>query len=71
MQIFYIFALVSVAAGLFCLGLSLNKKFFGTIDKKYGQAAAQKMSRSLKLWGYFLIVASVLLILALLLEGAR
>ncbi len=63
---YYLFALVSLVAGLFCLGLSMNKKFFGNIDQKYGQAAAEKMTRSLKIWAYFLIIASGLLILSLL-----
>ncbi len=68
---YYLFALFSLVAGLFCLGLSLNKKFFGNIDQKYGQAAAQKVTRSLKIWAYFLIIASLMLVLTVIFEGAR
>ncbi len=68
---YFIFALVSLAGGLICLFLSRSKPYYGRVEKSYGQAAAQKMSRSLKMWGYFLIIASGLLILALWFEGTR
>ncbi len=66
----YIFAIGSFLAGLICLGLSRTKKYLGNVEKKYGGAAAQRLAKSLKLWGYFLLVASFLLVLALLWEGA-
>ncbi len=68
---YVIFALVSLAAGLIGLFLSRSKQYYAKLEKSYGQAAAQKMSRSLKIWGYFLITASGLLILALWFEGTR
>jgi hypothetical protein len=67
----YLFGIGSFLAGLICLCLSRSKKYYGYIEPKYGEAAAQKMTRSLKIWGYFFLIASGLLILALFFEGAR
>jgi hypothetical protein len=68
---YYLFALASILAGIVCLWLSKSSKYYGNIEKKYGEVMAQKMARSLKIWGYFFLIASGLLILALLFEGAR
>jgi hypothetical protein len=68
---YYIFALCSLLAGGICLFLSHYQRYFERVEKSYGQAAAQKMTRSLKIWGYFLLSASGVLILALIFEGAR
>ncbi len=68
---YYIFAICSFLAGLVCLVLSRSQRYFGRLEKSYGQAPAQKMTRSLKIWGYFFLIASGILILALLLESAR
>ena len=68
---YYFFALASILAGIVCLVLSKSSKYYGSVEKKYGEAAAQKMARSLKIWGYFFLIASGLLILALFFEGAR
>ncbi len=67
----YLFALVSLLVALVCLFLSKNARYFANVERKYGEAAAQKMTRSLKIWGYFLLITVGLLILALILEGAR
>lgn len=67
----YIFALLSVLAGVICLFLSRSQAYFGIVKKSYGEAAAQKMIHSLKIWGYFFLIASGILILALLFEGTR
>jgi hypothetical protein len=67
----YIFALVSVLAGVICLFLSRSQAYFGRVEKSYGEAAAQKMTRSLKMWGYFFLITSGILIVALVLEGGR
>jgi len=67
----YIFGLGSLVAGLICLFLSRSKKYYGSIEKKYGEAAAQKMTRSLKIWGFFFLITSGILILTLSFEGAR
>ncbi len=67
----YILALGSLLVSFICLFLSGNKKYYGSIEKKYGEAAAQKMTRSLKIWGFFFLITSGILILALSFEGAR
>jgi len=67
----YIFALGSMLAGVICLFLSRSQQYFGRVEKSYGEAAAQKMTRSLKLWGYFLLITSGILIMALVFEGGR
>ena len=71
MLIYYLFALVSMLAGVVCLFLSRSQQYYGSVEKKYGEAAAQKMARSLKIWGYFFLFTSGILILALVFEGAR
>ena len=68
---YYIFALGSLLAGAICLFLSRSRQYFGRVEKSYGEAAAQKMTRSLKIWGYFFLITSGILILALLFEGTR
>jgi len=68
---YYIFALFSLLAGVICLSLSRSKQYLGRVEKSYGEAAAQKLARSLRLWGYFLLITSGILILALVFEGAR
>ena len=68
---YYLFALASILAGIVCLVLAKNSKYYGSVEKKYGEAAAQKMARSLKIWGYFFLITSGILILALVFEGAR
>ncbi len=68
---YMIFALASLAGGLICLFLSRSKSYYGRVEKSYGQAAAEKLTRSLKIWAYFLIIGSGLLILALWFESAR
>jgi hypothetical protein len=68
---YYMFALCSLLAGAICLFLSRSKRYFERVEKSYGKAAAQKMTRSLRLWGYFLLTTSGVLILALIFEGAR
>jgi hypothetical protein len=67
----YILALGSLLVSFICLFLAGSKKYYGSIEKKYGEAAAQKMTRSLRIWGYFFLITSGLLILALFFEGAR
>ena len=67
----YILALSSIVAGIVCLSLSRSAKYYGSIEKKYGEAAARKMTNSLRNWGYFLLITSGVLILALVIEGAR
>jgi len=67
----YIFALGSMLAGVICLFLARSQPYFGRVEKSYGEAAAQKMTRSLKMWGYFLLITSGILILALVFEGGR
>jgi hypothetical protein len=67
----YILAFGSLLVALTALFLAGNKKYYGSVEKKYGEAAAQKMTRSLKIWGYFFLLTSGLLILALIFEGAR
>jgi hypothetical protein len=66
-----IFALGSVLAGVICLFLSRSPAYFGRVEKSYGEAATQKMTRSLKMWGYFFLITSGILIMALVLEGGR
>ena len=67
----YLFGLGSLLAGLICLFLPRSKKYYGSIEKKYGEAAAQKMTKSLRIWGYFFLITSGILILTLAFEGAR
>lgn len=67
----YIFAIGSLLVGVICVFLSRNDKYYASVERKYGQAAAQKMVRSLKIWGYFFLIASGILILALIFEGTR
>jgi len=67
----YIFAIGSLLVAVICLFLSKNTPYYGSIEKKYGEAAARRMAKSLKIWGYFFIVASGIMILALLFEGSR
>ncbi len=71
MLIYYLFALISMLAGVVCLFLSRSSKYYGSVEQKYGEAAAQKMVRSLKIWGYFFLFTSGILILSLVFEGAR
>ena len=66
----YILALGSLLVSFICLFLARSKKYYGSIEKKYGEAAAQKLTRSLKIWGYFFLITSGLLILVLFFEGA-
>ena len=68
---YYLFALASIVAGIACLALGRSSRYYGSVGKKYGEAAAQKMARSLKIWGYFFLITSGILILALVFEGAR
>jgi hypothetical protein len=68
---YYLFALISILAGIVCLVLAKSSKYYGRVNQKYGEAAAQKMVRSLKIWGYFFLITSGILILALVFEGAR
>ena len=68
---YYIFALCSLLAGVICLVLSRSTRYFARVEKSYGQAAAQKMARSLRIWGYFLVITSSILIVALVFEVAR
>lgn len=67
----YIFALGSLLVGLIVLFLSGSKKYYASLEKKYGEAPAQKMTRSLKIWGFFFLITSGILILTLAFEGAR
>lgn len=67
----YFFALASILAGIVCLFLAKSSKYYGSVEKKYGKPAAQKTVRSLKIWGYFFLITSVILILSLVFEGAR
>jgi hypothetical protein len=67
----YIFALGSLLVAVICIILSRNKQYFASIERKYGEAAAQKLTSSLKIWGYFFLITSGILILALIFEGAR
>jgi hypothetical protein len=66
----YFFALASIMAGIICLFLSKSKKYYKNMETKYGEFAANKLTRSLRIWGYFLLIASCILIIALLFEGA-
>jgi hypothetical protein len=68
---YYIFALASLLAGAICLFLARSQAYFGRVEKSYGEAAAQKMTRSLKIWGYFFLVTSGILIIALVFGGGR
>ena len=69
---YYIFALGSLVAGVICLFLSRSKQYFGRAGKiLWCRPPAQKMTRSLKIWGYFFLITSGILILALLFEGTR
>ncbi len=68
---YYLFALISILAGIVCLVLARSSKYSDRVAKNYGEAAAQKMARSLKIWGIFFLVTSGILILALVSEGAR
>jgi len=67
----YILALTSLLVSFIGLFLSRSKKYYGSIEKKYGEAAAQKMTKSLRIWGYFFLITSGILILTLAFEGAR
>jgi uncharacterized membrane protein YidH (DUF202 family) len=64
----YLFALASIIIGITCLFLSKSTKYYKNIENKYGEAAADKVTKSLKIWGYFLLVAAVILLIALLFE---
>jgi hypothetical protein len=68
---YYIFALCSLLAGAICLFFSRSKRYSERVEKSYGEAAARKMTRSLRIWGYFLLTTSAVLILALIFERAR
>ena len=68
---YYLFALISMLAGVVCLFLARSRQYYGRVEKKYGDAAAQKMVRSLKIWGYFFLITSGILILSLVFEGVR
>jgi len=46
------------------------KKYYENIENKYGEVAANKVTRSLRIWGYFFLIAAGILIIALLFEGA-
>jgi hypothetical protein len=61
--------MASIVAGIICLFLSKSNKFFKNIDNKYGEAAANKLTSSLRIWGYFLLIAAGILIVSLLFEG--
>jgi hypothetical protein len=65
----YFFAMASIVAGITCLFIAKSKKYFKYINNKYGEAAANKLSSSLKFWGYFLLIAAGILIISLLFEG--
>ncbi len=67
----YIIAIGSLLVGGICLFLSWNNRYYASIERKYGEAAAQKMVRSLRIWGCFFLITSGILILALIFEGAR
>lgn len=67
----YLFAFGSLLVASICLFLSRNKKYSARIEGKYGEPAAQKLTRSLRIWGYFFLITSGLLILALFFEGTR
>lgn len=67
----YIFAIGSLLVAGICLFLSRNTTYYASIERKYGEAAAQKLTRSLKIWGIFLSITSGILILSLILEGNR
>ncbi len=49
MLIYYLFALISMLAGVVCLFLSRSSKYYGSVEQKYGEAAAQKMVRSFRI----------------------
>ncbi|MFI5354410.1 MAG: hypothetical protein ACHQX0_02250, partial [Desulfobaccales bacterium] len=68
---YYLFALVSILVGIVCLVLAKSSKYYGRVEQKYGEAGAQKMTRSLKIWGYFFLITSGILILTLAFERAR
>jgi hypothetical protein len=68
---YYLFAFGSLLVGLACLFLSRNKKYFANLEGKYGEAAVQKLTRSLKNWGYFFLFTSVVLLVSLSLQCLR
>ncbi len=68
---YYLFALISILAGIVCLVLAKSSKYYGRVEQKYGEAGAQKMTRSLRIWGYFFLITSGILILTLVFERAR
>jgi hypothetical protein len=68
---YFLFAFVSVLAGIVCLVLAKSSKYYGSVERKYGEAGAQKMTRSLRIWGYFFLITSGILILTLVFERAR
>jgi hypothetical protein len=65
----YFFALASITAGIICLFLTKSKKFYDNIENKYGEFSASKLTRSLRIWGYFLLITAGILMLSLLFEG--
>lgn len=65
----YLFALASILIGIICLFLAKSKKYYANLERKYGEFAANKVSRSLRIWGYFLLSAAGILLIALLFEG--
>jgi hypothetical protein len=67
----YLVALGSMLVGLVCLFLSRSRKYFGNMEGKYGEAAAQKVTRIFRNWSYFFLIAGAVLIVALSLEGLR
>ena len=67
----YIFAIGSLLVAGICLFLSRNNQYHASVERKYGEAAAQKLTRSLRIWGYFFLITSGILILALIFERAR
>jgi hypothetical protein len=64
----YLVALASVMIGIICLFLAKSKKYYKNIENKYGEAAANKLTNSLRIWGYFLLIGAGVLIIALLFE---
>jgi hypothetical protein len=64
----YFFALASIMIGIICLFLAKSKKYYKNIENKYGEVAANKVTNSLRIWGYFLLIAAGILIIALLFE---
>jgi hypothetical protein len=67
----YIFGIGSLLVAGICLFLSRNTKYYASVERKYGEAAAQKMTRSLRTWGYFFLITSGILIVVLFLERVR